>query len=214
MPQVCVSEMIYSVIIYVYAVECCYNAVQYNAILHRALRWLKQNINQGVNHKIHPISRGELCGVLCEDIIQNWPSYNELYYICVSLRRCQPFCSGFNVSSNVVIGLNSHCVVDPLTPPNLLSTGTFSCLMALFDFERQFGYYLTQIYVPSSLIIFMSWISFWLSPECSPARISLGITTLLTMASQMGSSAVSSLPKVRFDTAAAQIKVVRWPAGN
>ena len=47
-----------SVIIYVYAVECCYNAVQYNAIFHRALRWLKQNINQGVKSQNTPyISR-------------------------------------------------------------------------------------------------------------------------------------------------------------
>ena len=123
--------------------------------------------------------------------------------------KCQPMRSGRNRLSNVVIGFRIHSVVEPLKPPNLLSTGRFSCLMVLFDFERQFGYYLTQVYVPTTLIVFMSWVSFWLSPECSPARISLGITTLLTMASQMSSSAVSSLPRVRFHTAV-QIKVVRW----
>ena len=73
----------------------------------------------------------------------------------------------------------------------------YSCLMVVFDFQRQYGYYVTQIYIPSALIVFMSWISFWLSPECSAARISLGITTFLAMATQMGSAAGASLPRVR-----------------
>ena len=28
-------------------VKCCYNAVQYNTIIHTSLQWLRQNINQG-----------------------------------------------------------------------------------------------------------------------------------------------------------------------
>ena len=38
-------------------VECCYNAVQYNMILHTTLQWLKSNINQNLNPQKHPISR-------------------------------------------------------------------------------------------------------------------------------------------------------------
>ena len=74
--------------------------------------------------------------------------------------------------------------------------GSFSCIMAVFDFQRQYGYYVSQIYIPSILIVFVSWVSFWLSPECVPGRICLGVTTLLTMASQ-GSAVGSSLPRVR-----------------
>ena len=38
--------------------------------------------------------------------------------------------------------------------------------------------------------------SFWLDPLAVPARISLGVLTVLTMSTQMSSAAGSSLPKV------------------
>ena len=50
-------------------------------------------------------------------------------------------------------------------------------------FKREFSYYLLTIYVPSMLVI-VSWVSFWLDPNAVPARVSLGVTTLLTMSTQ------------------------------
>ena len=38
-----------------------------------------------------------------------------------------------------------------------------------------------QVYIPSSLIVVMSWVSFWLNRGAAPARVSLGVTTVLTM---------------------------------
>ena len=38
-------------------VESHYNAVQYNMILHTLLQWLRQSMNHGWTHKIHPIAR-------------------------------------------------------------------------------------------------------------------------------------------------------------
>ena len=40
--------------------------------------------------------------------------------------------------------------------------GTFACLMVEFHLKRQFGYYLLQAYIPSMLIVILSWISFWI----------------------------------------------------
>ena len=34
---------------------------------------------------------------------------------------------------------------------------------------------------PSALIVVMSWISFWIKPEAIPARVTLGVTSLLTL---------------------------------
>ena len=34
-------------------VECCYNAVQYNKILHTSLQWREKNINQRLNRQRH-----------------------------------------------------------------------------------------------------------------------------------------------------------------
>jgi glycine receptor alpha-3 len=38
-----------------------------------------------------------------------------------------------------------------------------------------------QIYIPSSLIVILSWVSFWLDRSSAPARVSLGMTCQLTM---------------------------------
>ena len=44
-----------------------------------------------------------------------------------------------------------------------------------------------QVYVPSSLIVVMSWVSFYLDRSAAPARVGLGVTTVLTMVTLMGS---------------------------
>ena len=54
-----------------------------------------------------------------------------------------------------------------------------------------------QMYVPSLLIVVLSWVSFWINIEAAPARTALGITTVLTITTQT-SGASSSLPKVSY----------------
>ncbi len=46
----------------------------------------------------------------------------------------------------------------------------------------------------------MSWVSFWINKEASPARVSLGIMTVLTM-SALGLGGRDELPKVSYSTA-------------
>lgn len=58
------------------------------------------------------------------------------------------------------------------------------------------GYYLIQMYIPSLLIVILSWVSFWINMDAAPARVALGITTVLTMTTQSSGSR-ASLPKVR-----------------
>ncbi|KAK7498706.1 hypothetical protein BaRGS_00010083, partial [Batillaria attramentaria] len=73
----------------------------------------------------------------------------------------------------------------------------FTCIAVDFYLKRNLGYYMITIYIPSVLIVMLSWVSFWLSVDAVPARISLGILTVLTMTTQT-SVAVSSLPKVSY----------------
>lgn len=75
------------------------------------------------------------------------------------------------------------------------SSGKFTCIEARFHLERQMGYYLIQMYIPSLLIVILSWISFWINMDAAPARVGLGITTVLTMTTQSSGSR-ASLPKV------------------
>ncbi|KAG8233243.1 hypothetical protein J437_LFUL013505 [Ladona fulva] len=62
------------------------------------------------------------------------------------------------------------------------STGNFTCLAVVFNLTRRLGYHLFHTYIPSALIVVMSWISFWIKPEAIPARVTLGVTSLLTLA--------------------------------
>ena len=89
----------------------------------------------------------------------------------------------------------------------------------LMVFKREFSYYLLTIYVPSCMLVIVSWVrpfwnhnqffyetniylhrssivrewflsicaqvSFWLDSRSVPARVALGVTTLLTMSTQV-----------------------------
>ena len=54
-----------------------------------------------------------------------------------------------------------------------------------FTFQRQKGFFLLQIYVPLTLIVCSSWVTFWLVKTEKgseiPARTSLGATTVLSV---------------------------------
>ncbi|CAM1326233.1 Hiscl2 (predicted) [Pycnogonum litorale] len=77
------------------------------------------------------------------------------------------------------------------------STGNFTCLAVVFTLRRRLGYQLLHTYIPTALIVVMSWISFWISPEAVPARVTLGVTSLLTLATQ-NTQSQASLPPVSY----------------
>ena len=56
---------------------------------------------------------------------------------------------------------------------------------------------MSQVYIPSSLIVVMSWVSFWLNRGAAPARVGLGVTTVLTMTTLMA-SVNAALPKISY----------------
>lgn len=76
-------------------------------------------------------------------------------------------------------------------------TGNYSRLACEIQFVRSMGYYLIQIYIPSGLIVIISWVSFWLNRNATPARVALGVTTVLTMTTLM-SSTNAALPKISY----------------
>ncbi|XP_013392719.1 glycine receptor subunit alpha-3 isoform X2 [Lingula anatina] len=77
------------------------------------------------------------------------------------------------------------------------TAGAFPCLKVTFNLKRDIGYYMIQVYVPTALIVILSWVAFWISIDSSPARVSLGLLTVLTMTTQ-SASARASLPRVSY----------------
>ncbi|ESO89996.1 hypothetical protein LOTGIDRAFT_234096 [Lottia gigantea] len=76
-------------------------------------------------------------------------------------------------------------------------TGLFPCLFAELLLERATGYYVTQTYIPSFLIVTLSWVSFWIDYDAVPARISVGLLTVLTTTTQ-SAGVRAELPKVPY----------------
>uniref|UniRef100_A0A3Q2QUE2 Glycine receptor, alpha 3 n=1 Tax=Fundulus heteroclitus TaxID=8078 RepID=A0A3Q2QUE2_FUNHE len=103
---------------------------------------------------------------------------------CESCRNfsCSPLC----LQNLLAWRLTPRCVA-----------GKFTCIEVRFHLERQMGYYLIQMYIPSLLIVILSWVSFWINMDAAPARVALGITTVLTMTTQSSGSR-TSLPKVSY----------------
>ncbi|XP_071545500.1 gamma-aminobutyric acid receptor alpha-like [Panulirus ornatus] len=78
--------------------------------------------------------------------------------------------------------------------------GEFSTLLASFHLQRHMGNFMITVYGPCVLLVVLSWVSFWLNREATSDRISLGITTVLTM-TFLGLEARTDLPKVPYSTA-------------
>ena len=57
----------------------------------------------------------------------------------------------------------------------------YSALEALVYLERKYTAYLLQVYTPAALIVILSWSIFWVNINATPARASLGVTTVLTI---------------------------------
>ncbi|OWF41283.1 gamma-aminobutyric acid receptor subunit beta-like [Mizuhopecten yessoensis] len=78
-----------------------------------------------------------------------------------------------------------------------LSTGDYPRLSLSFKLHRNVGYFIFQTYLPSILIVMLSWVSFWINHEATSARVALGITTVLTMTT-ISNGVRSSLPRISY----------------
>ncbi|KAJ4946330.1 hypothetical protein JOQ06_023997 [Pogonophryne albipinna] len=72
-------------------------------------------------------------------------------------------------------------------------TGQYPKLVLHFALRRNVLFFILETYVPSILLVVLSWVSFWISQSSVPARTCIGVTTVLTMTTLM-MGARTSLP--------------------
>ncbi|XP_050454482.1 glycine receptor subunit alphaZ1 isoform X2 [Cataglyphis hispanica] len=79
----------------------------------------------------------------------------------------------------------------------LEKNGNFSRLVFFFRFERQIGHHLIQTFAPSTLVVMLSWFSFWLGLDAIPGRVALLVTSMLTLVT-MFTGLKSDIPPVAY----------------
>ena len=110
---------------------------------------------------------------------------------------CQKFQNFIETALDPCLKLGWNCSQRNKTIDLYIFSGEYSCLKVRLVFKREFSYYLLTIYVPSCMLVIVSWVSFWLDSKSVPARVSLGVTTLLTMSTQTA-GVNRSLPPVAY----------------
>ncbi|XP_042192767.1 glycine receptor, beta b isoform X2 [Callorhinchus milii] len=60
-------------------------------------------------------------------------------------------------------------------------TGYYTCVEVIFTLRRLVGFYLMGVYAPTLLIVVLSWLSFWINPDASAARVPLEYAVVQVM---------------------------------
>ncbi|XP_070197758.1 glycine receptor subunit alpha-2-like [Littorina saxatilis] len=116
---------------------------------------------------------------------------DDMYFAWSSERKSMDILENAHIPDFELTGITTHdCTAE-------YATGTFPCLEARLMLHRQIGFYMTQTYIPCILIVSLSWVSFWLDTQAIPARISVGLLTVLTITTQ-SSGVRSELPRVPY----------------
>ena len=63
--------------------------------------------------------------------------------------------------------------------------GAYPCLEVLFMVKRDLSYYLMQYYIPSGMLVGLSWSSFWISVDAVVARVNIGLMIVLALTTQL-----------------------------
>uniref|UniRef100_A0A914E850 Uncharacterized protein n=1 Tax=Acrobeloides nanus TaxID=290746 RepID=A0A914E850_9BILA len=134
----------------------------------------------------------------CPLVIQSYAYVENL--VNLSWHDDPPY---FPIGSNTEIKLNDMIITGNRFEkcsgpyPMFRGTGNWSCIRALIVMKRLVLFHVIQTYIPTAMLVSISWMSFWLDPRASPARISLTITSLLTLTT-MSNGARQDLPQVSY----------------
>ncbi|KPP70467.1 hypothetical protein Z043_110705 [Scleropages formosus] len=109
-----------------------------------------------------------------------------------------------NILYSVRVTVTALCSMDfsrfPLDTQNCsleLESCWYNRLYINFLLRRHIFFFMLQTYFPTMLMVMLSWVSFWIDRRAVPARVSLGITTVLTM-STIITGVSASMPQVSY----------------
>lgn len=90
--------------------------------------------------------------------------------------------------------LDSHQIK---TDTDIVDNQGYDRVLVQLNLKRKWVHYLFVLFLPSMLIVFTSWLSFWIEISSSPSRVTICVTTLLAMVT-VGKESYKDLPKVPY----------------
>jgi len=78
----------------------------------------------------------------------------------------------FSLPSNHHLGIN-YAIIK-------LISGFYACTQAEINIQRDLSSYINDVYIPSSIIVCLSFISFFIDHKVAAARAPLGVTSILS----------------------------------
>ncbi|VDN10714.1 unnamed protein product [Dibothriocephalus latus] len=112
----------------------------------------------------------------------------------------EPLLEHLAVETNEELGLNvfkNPVYAFPVCNSSTFVTGAFSCLELELRLVRKYGFYIIYAYLPSSLVVLIAWMAFLIDPRAVPARVSLGLLSIIALITHNASLLVH-LPNVSY----------------
>eukprot|EP00795_Rhopilema_esculentum_P000780 gene780-10509_t len=131
---------------------------------------------------------------LCKFFLEPYSYNNEQCKLAWSYEAGGPL---FYPEDLMMFEFTLHDIKVTNTTSNYGIFGMFDSLIVEFHLRRNINYYLLQNYFPTALVVILSWVGFWIDYRSTPARVALGITTVLTITT-LANSIRSTLPPVSY----------------
>ncbi|XP_067144004.1 glutamate-gated chloride channel-like, partial [Centruroides vittatus] len=164
-----------------------YVQIQSNGSVYYSLR-LRLTLSCPMNLKNYPFDKQK-----CRIIIMSW-LYGSQDLRLKWKKDCVIFLESVELPEHFLDKDNVECSSFNRT---YYTAGEFSGVEATLSFRREIPFYLMEVYLPVSLLVIVSWLSFWLDVYAVPARTALGITTILTVITN-SSGVKESIPRVSY----------------
>lgn len=129
----------------------------------------------------------------CNISFESWGHTN--HYIVLSwLREKRKFSKSISLAQ---FDLDLHFIEEPPSAFGIL--GSYSRVTMQLVLERKITYHLFRTYLPSGLFVIIGWFSLFIPLDHVPGRVTMGMTTLLTLAA-MFSAIATTTPRVSYSS--------------